>query len=128
MASIVCNLGCVLRNRWMPVVFSVSAAILVVLGCATIRSGESPLAAVDATVGIRSSEANETSTSVGGNMAVGGDSTGGSVIGGGGDSVALWMAIICLAVQPITAVAGALLYQHKLRPRRIRKENGTNAH
>ena len=102
--------------------------ILVVTGCAMLRSGKAPLALVDTTVGVRSTQSHETSTDVGGNMAVGGDSTGGSVIGGGGDSVALWVAILCLAAQPVTAVAGALLYQHMLRPRRIRKENGTNAH
>ena len=47
-------------------------------------------------------------------------------VGGGGDSVALWMAIISLFLLPVTAVAGALVYQHILRPRRIVKENGNH--
>lgn len=125
MDCVVRILGCV--SRWYKVLCIAYVAIFfVVAGCATFRSGEVPLASLEATVGVKVTESNETSTSVGGDMSVGGDSTGGSIIGGGGDSVALWMAILCLAAQPITAVAGALLYQHMLRPRRIRKENGAN--
>jgi hypothetical protein len=44
-------------------------------------------------------------------------------IGGGTDSVALWLAIILLFLLPVTALAGALVYQHILRPRRIVREN-----
>ena len=45
-------------------------------------------------------------------------------IGGGGDSVALWLAIMGLVLLPLASLAGALIYQHVLRPRRIVKENG----
>lgn len=47
-------------------------------------------------------------------------------VGGGVDSVSLWLAILGLALAPVTAVAGALVYQHILRPRRIVKENGNH--
>ncbi len=119
-------MACVVRildsaSRCRKMQCAACTAILALAGCATLRSGESPLAAVDTTVGLRS-------TDVGRDMDVGRDSTGGSVIGGGGDSVALWMAVLGLATQPLMAVAGALMYQHVMRPRRIRKENGTCAH
>jgi len=44
-------------------------------------------------------------------------------IGGGGDSVALWLAIAGLVLLPIASIAGALIYQHVLRPRRIMNES-----
>jgi hypothetical protein len=43
-----------------------------------------------------------------------------SRVGGGTDSIALWLAIVGLVATPIL---GALLYQHGFRPRRLRKEN-----
>lgn len=126
MACVVRIMGSVSRRRKVQCV--ACAGVFVLAGCAAFRSGEAPLASIEAVVGVKSTETNDISTSVGGDMNVGGDSTGGSVIGGGGDSVALWLAILALAAQPITAVVGALLYQYMLRPRRIRKENGTHAH
>jgi len=44
-------------------------------------------------------------------------------IGGGGDSVSLWLAIAGLVLLPIASLAGALIYQHVLRPRRIMNES-----
>lgn len=44
-------------------------------------------------------------------------------IGGGVDSVALWLAIAGLVLLPVASIVGALIYQHVLRPRRIVKES-----
>jgi hypothetical protein len=46
-------------------------------------------------------------------------------IGGGGDSVALWLAIAGLVLLPIASLAGAMIYQHVLRPRRIMSESSS---
>lgn len=45
-------------------------------------------------------------------------------IGGGGDSIALWLAITALAVSSVMgAVGGGKIYEHVFRPRRIKREN-----
>jgi hypothetical protein len=54
--------------------------------------------------------------------ATGGDKL--SLTGGGTDSIALWLAIVSLGLAPVTAVAGAKVYEGILRPRRLVKENG----
>lgn len=94
-----------------------SLCLLPVSACATFRSGTAPNAALDAIVELRAEIA-----------AVHKEFTARDVtVGGGTDSIALWLAIISLFLLPVTALAGALVYQHILRPRRIVKENGNHA-
>ncbi len=80
---------------------------LVLSSCAAVPITVPIEAPIEATVGFR-----------------GGDQEIGSV-GGGGDSIALWLAIIGLVVTP---VLGAGLYKYAFRPLRIWKEKNGNGH
>jgi len=53
-------------------------------------------------------------------------------VGGGTDSIALWLSILGLILLPVASLAGGLYYAQILRPRRIARQveeqrNGTHA-
>lgn len=94
-------------------VYALATATCSTFGCAASHKGAVSLSAKDTTVGQR----NESTTTV----TPGRDLN----VGGGSDSIALWLAILGLGIaQPATALVGALAYQYVLRPMRIGKENG----
>ena len=85
---------------------------LMVIGCGSARLGMAPNAEVDATAELKAEIA-----------AIHKEFTARDLtVGGGTDSISLGLAILGLAVQPVTVILGALAYQYILRPRRMERE------